>query len=84
LTLTCWRRATRCCPIRPRSLPIERQMQEAPGELILPHPRMQDRAFVLVPLADVAPGWRHPVLDMTVAEMLSKLPTDEVDSVVPL
>lgn len=67
-----------------RSLPIERQMQEAPGELILPHPRMQDRAFVLVPLADVAPGWRHPVLDMTVAEMLSKLPTDEVDSVVPL
>src|SRR3954454_21957939 len=31
-------------------------------DLVLPHPRMHERAFVLAPLADVAPGWRHPVL----------------------
>ncbi|PRY93422.1 2-amino-4-hydroxy-6-hydroxymethyldihydropteridine diphosphokinase [Hasllibacter halocynthiae] len=46
----------------------------APERLILPHPRMQDRSFVLAPLAEVAPGWRHPVLGRTAAEMLADLP----------
>lgn len=55
--------------------PVEQQ-RRAPDRLILPHPRMQDRAFVLVPLADVAPGWVHPVLGRSVAEMLAALPED--------
>lgn len=43
-------------------------------ELTLPHPRMQDRAFVLLPLAQLAPGWRHPILGKTVESLISALP----------
>lgn len=67
-----------------RALPVERQRREAPAELILPHPRLQDRAFVLVPLARVAPGWCHPVLGSTAAELLEALPAGDVAAVVPL
>lgn len=38
--------------------------------LTLPHPRLQDRAFVLRPLLDVLPGWRHPVSGRTVEGLL--------------
>lgn len=39
----------------------------------LPHPRLHERAFVLLPLAEIAPGWRHPRLGLSVAEMVARL-----------
>jgi 2-amino-4-hydroxy-6-hydroxymethyldihydropteridine diphosphokinase len=51
--------------------------------LSLPHPRLHERAFVLKPLADVAPGWCHPVLGRTAAELLDALP-EEMREVVRL
>lgn len=67
-----------------RNLPLADQPLKAPDTLILPHPRLQDRAFVLVPLADIAPDWRHPVLNQTVRQMLATLGPSDIRSVTPL
>jgi len=67
-----------------RNLPPEAQIRTTPGQLILPHPRLQDRAFVLVPLADVAPAWVHPRTGLSVVQMLNALPYVDRDAVKPL
>jgi 2-amino-4-hydroxy-6-hydroxymethyldihydropteridine diphosphokinase len=48
------------------------------SKLCIPHPRLHERAFVLVPLQDIAPDFIHPVLNMTVETMLSKINTEGV------
>ena len=65
-------------------LPAAEQRRVAPDELILPHPRLQDRGFVLVPLADVAPAWRHPILGRTIFEMRAALPREACDEIAPM
>jgi 2-amino-4-hydroxy-6-hydroxymethyldihydropteridine diphosphokinase len=49
-----------------------------PGRAILPHPRLTTRAFVLRPLADLAPGWRHPATGQPIADLLAALPPDQM------
>lgn len=61
-----------------RALLPEDQARLAPEALILPHPRVQDRGFVLAPLAEIAPGWRHPRTGQTVAAMLAALPPGDL------
>lgn len=67
-----------------KNLDPAEQMRIAPDQLILPHPRLQDRAFVLVPLADLAPDWCHPVLGETVTDMLARLPAADRDAIRPI
>jgi 2-amino-4-hydroxy-6-hydroxymethyldihydropteridine diphosphokinase len=64
---------TRGVPNAPRTLDLDliahgRAILTGPG-LVLPHPRAHDRLFVMGPLAEIAPGWRHPISGRTAAEL---------------
>jgi len=56
---------------------------DTPG-LVLPHPRLHERRFVLAPLVELDPALRHPVLGRTLAELLAALPPGEGGWVHPL
>lgn len=47
------------------------------GRATLPHPRLAERAFVLRPLADLCPGWRHPATGEPIQALLAALPADQ-------
>ena len=74
----------RSSPNAPRTLDldlIDHDGRVTDNGLILPHPRVCDRAFVLIPLADVAPDWRHPVTGQGVGALLAALPDADRDGV---
>jgi 2-amino-4-hydroxy-6-hydroxymethyldihydropteridine diphosphokinase len=52
------------------------EVMETPS-LVLPHPRLHQRRFVLVPLAEIAPHWRHPLLGLSAAQLLARLTTEQ-------
>lgn len=61
----------------PRSLDLDlllysSHITDIPG-LTIPHPRLHERPFVLIPLADIAPSWQHPIFHLTVEQCLAKL-----------
>lgn len=61
----------------------EQQQVQAPQTLVLPHPRLHERGFVLKPLCDVAPEWCHPVFGLSAAQMLARLDPALLDGIVP-
>jgi 2-amino-4-hydroxy-6-hydroxymethyldihydropteridine diphosphokinase len=74
-------------PNAPRTLDldiidIDGLRRDAPDP-VLPHPRAHLRRFVLQPLADVAPGWVHPVLGLTVEALLAALPIEDLPEPIP-
>ena len=54
--------------------------------LSVPHPRLSERAFVLLPWCDLAPDWRHPVQDITIRELAAQiiLTNQKIQKYVPL
>lgn len=66
----------RSAPNAPRTLDLDLidyggRIEE--GRPRLPHPRMEERRFVLEPLAEIAPDWKHPVSGTPIVELLSRL-----------
>ena len=57
------------------------QKELSPSELILPHPRLQERTFFLKPLNDLHPDWIHPFLKVKAKEMLDSLPPNELQNI---
>ena len=51
--------------------------QSSAPTLTLPHPRLHERRFVLAPLCDIAPDWRHPRLGLSTVELLARLPVGQ-------
>ncbi len=64
-----------------RDLSPQAQSEQAPDQLILPHPRLQDRAFVLIPMRDISPDWKHPVSGASVVEMIAALPAEDIEQI---
>ena len=68
-------------PNAPRTLDLD--ILDYQGEvmngtsLVLPHPRLHERRFVLMPIAEIAPDWRHPILGLTAAQLLARLSSEQ-------
>lgn len=56
------------------------QIIDTPG-LTVPHPRLHERAFVLVPLVEIAPDWPHPIFDKTIAQLLGLLAREPIEGI---
>ena len=68
-------------PNAPRTLDLD--ILDYQGEvmnatsLVLPHPRLHKRRFVLMPIAEMTPDWQHPILRLTAAQLLARLSSEQ-------
>ena len=51
------------------------------GDLILPHPRMDTRNFVLLPLFEINKDWKHPILKVNIRELISSLSNSDIRAI---
>lgn len=59
-------------------LAYDNEVSKEGESLVLPHPRMHERAFVMLPLVEIAPAWRHPVSGLSGQELIGALPPGQV------
>ncbi len=62
---------------------ISEHDQSDASNVVIPHPRMHLRAFVLLPLADIAPDWGHPISGAHIRDLINGLPKDQVCKPMP-
>ena len=60
---------------------IDFKNQKAAGDLILPHPRMDTRSFVLLPLFEINKDWKHPILKVDIRKLISSLSNSDIRSI---
>jgi len=61
-------------------LAIDEQVIDS-EQLTVPHPRMAERAFVLHPLCEIAPQWRHPVLGLTAEALRDRISGQRIERI---
>ena len=60
---------------------IDFKNKKAAGDLILPHPRMDTRNFVLLPLFEINKDWKHPILKVDIRKLISSLSNSDIRSI---
>ena len=60
---------------------IDFKNQRVENDLILPHPRMHNRNFVLLPLFEIDKDWKHPVLKLNIKKLISSLSNSDIRSI---
>ena len=79
----------RTVPYGPRQIDLDlllcgSEIINCPPRLLIPHPKLHERAFVLIPLAQIAPQTLHPTLHCTIAELCKSVPGREGVQWVPI
>ena len=59
-------------------------VRKGPAAPLLPHPRLAERGFVLLPLREIKPDWRHPVSGRSLDEMITAMPPGQIVRPLPL
>jgi len=60
---------------------IDFKNKKTTGDLILPHPRMNTRNFVLLPLFEINKDWKHPILKVNIKELISSLSNSDIRAI---